>query len=222
MVDAAGKIHLSVGEKNVALSFSLSLYICFWQVSTHLCGHIEWYMIWCVAINFLAIVDEMWFLATGPMVTVAKFFAMFSKWKTCWCIFKKYHRYEQVQFSDENRCLFFCLHFAVGCHYHYRIFRYPHGLQFGFVQVFLANHVHACSGIYHKLSFLWVYCGCGRQNPLLRRWIEWNFVFLFELIDFPGKFPRISAGTSLLSFSLLLRSILKFHSVGNALIMIYD
>ena len=71
-------------------------------------------------------------------------------------------------------------------------------------------NVHDCSGIYHKLSFLGVYCGCGRQNPLLRRWIECSFVFLFEIEDFPGKFPRISAGTSLLSCSLFWRSVPKF------------
>ena len=37
--------------------------------------------------------------------------------------------------------------------------------------------------------------------------------FSFELFDILGKSPRISAGASLLSFSLLLRSVLKFHSV---------
>ena len=36
---------------------------------------------------FLAFLDEMWFLATGPMVTVLKFFAEFSKWRNCQCIF---------------------------------------------------------------------------------------------------------------------------------------
>ena len=57
------------------------------------------------------------------------------------------------------RCFFFCLHLAVGRHYHRRIFRYPRGLQFGFVKVFLTDHMHACSGIYHKLSFLGCFCG---------------------------------------------------------------
>ena len=143
-------------------------------------------------------------------------------WKICPCIFKKHYRHEQILFSDVYRCLFFCLHFAVSCHYHYQIFLHPHGLQFGFVQVFLADHVHACSGIYHKLSCLGVYRGCGRHNPLLRRRIECSFVFLSELIDLPGKFPHISAGTSLLSCILFWRSVLKFHSVGTSLMRIFD
>ena len=46
---------------------------------------------------------------------------------------------------------FFCEHLAVGCYRSRRIFRCSHGLQFGLVQVFLADHVHTCSGIYHKL-----------------------------------------------------------------------
>ena len=146
----------------------------------------------------------------------------FSKWKNRPCIFKKHYRHEQVQFTDVCSCLFFCLHFAVCCHFYHRIFQYPHVLQFGFVWVSLADHVHACSGIYHKLSFLGVYCGCGRQNPLLRRWIECSFVFLFELEDFPDKFQRISAGASLLWYSLSWRSVLKFHSVGTSLMRNFD
>ena len=82
-------------------------------------------------------------------------------------------------------------------------------IQFGFVKVFLADHVNACSGIYHKLSFRGFYCGCGRQYPLVGRRIECSFVFLFELKDFLGKCPRISACTSLLSCSLFWRSVLK-------------
>ena len=63
-----------------------------------------------------------------------------------------------------------------------------------------------------QLSFLRFYCGCGRQTPLIG-----CFFFFFEHIDILVKSPRISAGSSLLSFSLLLRSVLKFHSVGTAL-----
>ena len=43
-----------------------------------------------------------------------------------------------------------------------------------------------------------------RNLPLLRRWIECTSVFLLEVKIFPGKFPRISAGASLLSFQSLL------------------
>ena len=85
--------------------------------------------------------------------------------------------------------------------------------------VFLFDHVHPCSGIYHKLFF---FCGCGRYHPVLRKWIECSFVFLFELLDFLGKFPRVSAGASLLSCSLSWRSVLKFHSVGTSLMRNFD
>ena len=84
-------------------------------------------------------------------------------------------------------------------HNHRRIFRYPHGLQFGFVEVFPADHVHACSGIYHNPSSGFIVDAASKV------------VFLFELPDFPGK-SHASAGTSLLSCSLSWRSVLKFHA----------
>ena len=43
-----------------------------------------------------------------------------------------------------------------------------------------------------------------------------------ELKDILGKSPRVSAGAPLLSFSLFLRSILKFQSVGTALMRNFD
>ena len=52
--------------------------------------------------------------------------------------------------------------------------------------------------------------------------MECSFVFLFELTHFPGKFPRISAGASLLSCSLSWRSVLKLQSVGTSLMMNFD
>ena len=44
----------------------------------------------------------------------------------------------------------------------------------------------------------------------------------FELRDILGKSPRVSAGASLLSFSLFPRSVLKFHSEGTALMRKFD
>ena len=82
--------------------------------------------------------------------------------------------------------------------------------------------MHACSGVHHKLSFLRLYCGCGRQNPLIGRRIECSFFRFFVLIDILGKSPRVSAGASLLSLGLFLRSVLKFHSVGTALMRTFD
>ena len=46
---------------------------------------------------------------------------------------------------------------------------------------------------------------------------ECNFFSFFELVDIHRKFPCISAGASLLSFGLFLKSVLKFHGVGTAL-----
>ena len=90
------------------------------------------------------------------------------------------------------------------------------------LKVFLTDHVHVRSGIYHKLTFFGFYCGCGRVYPLLRRWIECSFVFCFEKKDFLDQLPRISAGASLLSCSLSWRSVLKFHCVGTSLMRNFD
>ena len=62
------------------------------------------------------------------------------------------HCHEFVQFFDI--CFFPCSHLAVGRHHRRRTSRCPHGLQFGRVKVSLADNMHACSGIYYKLSFL--------------------------------------------------------------------
>ena len=37
-----------------------------------------------------------------------------------------------------------------------------------------------------------------------------------------GKFPRVSAGASLLSLGLFLRSVLKLYGVGTALMRTFD
>ena len=103
-----------------------------------------------VAMNFLAILDEMWFLATRPTETFPKFFAEFSKWENCRCISKRHCCHEKVQFTDVHRCLFFCWQVAVVCRYHRKIFRHPHGLQVRFLQGFLADLVHVCSETYHS------------------------------------------------------------------------
>ena len=89
-------------------------------------------------------------------------------------------------------------------------------------QGLLADHLHACSRKYHKLYFFGGYCGCGRQNPLIGGRKECSFLFLSGLKDFPGKFPRITAGASLLSCSLSSRSVLKFLSVGTSLMKNFD
>ena len=158
--------------------------------------------------NFLPFLDEMRFVAAGPMETVPKFFAELASPSRISPIFI-------------HRRFFSCLHVAVGRHHRRRIPRHPRGLQLSRVQVSLADHMHSRSGIHHKLSFFGVYSGCGRFYPLLRRSIECSFVFSFELACFwQGSKPCL--GASLLSCSLSGRSLLKFHCVGTSLMRNFD
>ena len=94
--------------------------------------------------------------------------------------------------------------------------RYPHGLQLSRVKVSLADYMQTSSGIYHKLPFFW----CNRQYTFFRVRVE-ALPFSLRLYVF-GKVPRLASGTSLLSFSLFVRSVLKFQSVGTSLMRIFD
>ena len=72
-----------------------------------------------------------------------------------------------------------------------------------------------------SLSSSFVTDGAGRHHSLAS---EKNaaFSFSFELKDIIGKSPRVSAGASLLSFSLLQRPVLEFQSVRTALMRNFD
>ena len=50
----------------------------------------------------------------------------------------------------------------------------------------------------------------------------WNGALSFELVYVFGKIPCLALGASLLSVSLFLRSVLKFHSVGTSLMRNFD
>ena len=182
----------------------------------------EWYVLLCTALDSFAIFGAMWFLTIGPVDGIPMIFAELPKWKNCGCFFKKHHCHEYIQFFDIYRGFFSCLHLAVGRHHRRRTSRCPHGVQFGRVKVSLADHMHACSEIYHKLSLLQFYGGCGLHNPLFGRRIECSFVLFFELVKKFGKIPCLAAGAPLLSFSLFLRSVFKFHSVGTSLMRNFD
>ena len=82
-------------------------------------------------------------------------------------------------------------------------FSCPHGFQFGRVEVFPADHMHACSRIHHKLSFLVFYCGCGQHNSLLSRWQNVTLSSLFERMDLLGKFSTRLRGRIALVFRSL-------------------
>ena len=121
-----------------------------------------------------------------------------------------------------HRGVFSWLHLAVGRHHRRKTFRCPHGLQLSRSKVSLADHMHSRSGIHYKLCFLRLFCWRSREYPFFHGRVECSFVFLFELVYVLGKFPRISAGTSLLAFSLFTGPVLKFHSVGTSLMRIFD
>ena len=123
--------------------------------------------------NFLAFLDEMWFLATRPMVTVPKFFADFQvRELPVYFPGALPSPISQIHGRFPLPLLWFALSRWLSLPP--SDLSIPHGLQLGFVKVFLADHVHACSGA-TIFSFLQLYCGCGRQNPLIGRRIECSF-----------------------------------------------
>ena len=67
-------------------------------------------------------------------------------------------------------------------------------------------------------AFLWM----RPAKPTHRRRQNAALSVSLSLIDLLGKFPRVSAGASLLSYGLFLRSVLKFHGVKTALMITFD
>ena len=102
------------------------------------------------------------------------------------------------------------------------LLRTPYGFQFGRVKVFPADSMHACSGVHHKFSFLQFYCGCGRQNPLFGWRTECSFFFSLSLLIVLASLHASPRAHRSCLLSLLLRSVLKFHSVGIALVRGFD
>ena len=68
----------------------------------------------------------------------------------------------------------------------------------------------------NSLSSGFITDGAGRHHSLEGE-KEVAVSFFFELQDVLGQSPRVSAGTSLLSFNLLLSPTLILQSVGTAL-----
>ena len=128
---------------------------------------------------------------------------------------RDFHCQEYTQFSDVNKSLFIRLHFTIGCYNRPWTSRCCYGFQ-----VLFADHVHRRSGVYNKFSFLKFKGWWCRQAPIFGRWEECCFIFLLYISDMFGHLPRCLAGTSLLPFRLFLRPILKFWSIGAALMRI--
>ena len=82
--------------------------------------------------------------------------------------------------------------------------------------------MHTSSRIYHKLSLLQFFRWRNWEYPLFRKRVEFSFVVLFELVHVFGKVPRLASRTSLLSFSLFMGPVLKFHSVRTSLMKNLD
>ena len=76
--------------------------------------------------------------------------------------------------------------------------------------------MHWRTGVDNKFSVLRFKSWC-RQAPIFRRWKERSSFLLFEFEQFFGHLPRCFAGTLILPFCLLLRSIFKFGNVGDTL-----
>ena len=107
------------------------------------------------------------------------------------------------------------LHFSIGsCDYRWTS-RRRQSIHFSRIQVLFADHMHRRSGVDNKFSFLKLKSWC-RQVPIFRRWEECCFVFSWSFLHTFGQLPRCFAGTLLLPLCLLLRPILKFWSVGAA------
>ena len=143
----------------------------------------QWYIGGYIAINSLAISDEMWFLTAFLVIRVPMIFAEFPQGKNCGSFFKMHNCDEEVEFFDVYSGFFVCSHLAVGRHHRRRISRYPHGLQLSRVKVLLTDHMHTRSGINHKLSFLQPSCWGTWENPLLCKREECSLVVRFELVN---------------------------------------
>ena len=86
---------------------------------------------------------------------------------------------------------------------------------------FLLTICTLSSWIYHKLSFLRLFCFRNREDPFFRGRVECSLVLFFELICVFGKVPCLASGASL-SFSLFMGPVLKLRSVRTSLKRIFD
>ena len=158
-----------------------------------------------------------WFLTAGPLVGIPIIFAEFSEWKNCRCLqeaspsrigpilwqFPWPRRWPSSPSSDSSTSSWSPI-------------RQSQGLSCWSYAYLLRN--------LPKTLFppvLW-WMRPAQHNPLIGRRIECSFVLLFELVNVSGKVPCLALGASLLSFSLFLRSVLKFHSEGTSLMRIFD
>ena len=196
---------------------------CSWGRTRWWTRNHKWFKVgYITKFNALAISDEMWFLTAGPVVCVPMVLTQLPQGKNCGNFFKKNNFDKQVQLFDIYCRFLSCLHLAVDRHHRRRTSWCPHGLQLSRVKVFLTGHMHSRSWINCKLLFFRLFCWRSWEYPFLRGKVECSLVLFFEPVYVLGKIPCLASGTSLLSFSLFLRSILQFHSVGTSLMRNFD
>ena len=115
---------------------------------------------------FLPIFDELWLLTTSPMVSIPVIFAEFSDAGVSSRSMTVTNKSTSLTYTVA--CSFvstspLAVTTVVG------FFSDSCGFQFCRVMVFPADHMRACSGIHHELSFLQFCCGWGWQTPLIGR-----------------------------------------------------
>ena len=124
--------------------------------------------------NLVPWIPSWWdvFLTIDPFVRMPVFIAKLSKRQYCWRVFEDCHSQEYIQFFDTHNCLFMRLHFSIGGYDGRTTARFRQSIQFSITQVFFfADHVHWCSGVDNKFSFLRFKSWC-RWAPIFQRWEE--------------------------------------------------
>ena len=160
----------------------------------------------------------MCFSTVVPFTRLSVFIAKLSERQCCWRVFEDFHSQEYIQFFDIHCCLFMRLPLL-----HWRLWL---SLDFTISSKYPFQH--------HSSPFLLIICieraGVDNKFPFfsglrvdagkhLVSEGEKNtaFIFLFWFYNTFGQPPRCFTGPSLLPLCLLLSPILKFWSVGAAL-----
>ena len=132
----------------------------------------------------------MWFLTTGPVVNIPMILAELPDRKNCGSFFKKHNGHEKVQFFDVDRCVFSCLHLAVGRHH-----------VIGLLNVLMVSNSAELR------SFLLTICILAPESTtnslpsgslvealgrtFFRGRVEFSFVFFFELVYVLARFHAL-------------------------------
>ena len=138
-----------------------------------------------------------------PFLRISVFIANLSEQQYCWRVFEDIHSQEYVRFFDIHNCLFMRLHFSkVSISASLKSFLLTISIDAPESTTNYRSSGLRFDASKHQFSE-------GENNVALS--------CSFSVKNTFGQLPRCFAGTLLLSFCLLLRPILKFWSVGSAL-----